>query len=140
MGDEGEMDDFAGDDALFDDDVDEPEDDLDDLETKAEGDQPPAGNSRTVVETGNDSGEAPHSDGPRITSPYMTKFEKARVIGTRALQISMNAPVSVPLDGETDPLIIAEKELYAKSIPFIIRRYMPNGSYEDWSIEELIID
>ncbi|KAK1442552.1 DNA-directed RNA polymerase [Babesia gibsoni] len=98
----------------------------------------------------------------RITSPYMTKYEKARIIGTRALQISLNAPITIPVDASTDavdesiamgfgetsdasaaaidPLIIAEKELYQKSVPFIIRRYLPNGSYEDWKIEELIID
>ncbi|KAK1934021.1 putative DNA-directed RNA polymerase subunit I [Babesia divergens] len=98
----------------------------------------------------------------RITSPYMTKYEKARIIGTRALQISLNAPITIPVDSSTDavdesiamgfgettdastaaidPLIIAEKELYQKSVPFIIRRYLPNGSYEDWKIEELIID
>ena len=40
----------------------------------------------------------------RITTPYITKFERARVLGTRALQISMNAPVMVELEGETDPL------------------------------------
>jgi DNA-directed RNA polymerase subunit K/omega len=39
-----------------------------------------------------------------MTTPYMTKYERARVLGTRALQISMNAPVMVELDGETDPL------------------------------------
>eukprot|EP00922_Rhytidocystis_sp_ex-Travisia-forbesii_P058030 GHVS01085855.1.p1 GENE.GHVS01085855.1~~GHVS01085855.1.p1 ORF type:complete len:135 (-),score=23.28 GHVS01085855.1:357-761(-) len=80
------------------------------------------------------------SEGPRVTSPYMTKFEKARIVGTRALQISMNAPVTIPLDGEIDPLIIAEKELHQKSIPFTVRRYLPDGSYEDWDLEELIID
>ena len=70
----------------------------------------------------------------------MTKFEKARIIGTRALQISMNAPVTVALDGESDPLLIAEKELYAKTIPFIVRRYLPNGHYEDWSVDDLILE
>ena len=39
-----------------------------------------------------------------MTTPYMTKYERARVLGTRALQISLNAPVMVDLDGETDPL------------------------------------
>ncbi|KAJ6748022.1 DNA-DIRECTED RNA polymerase SUBUNIT K [Salix purpurea] len=34
----------------------------------------------------------------------MTKYERARILGTRALQISMNAPVMVELEGETDPL------------------------------------
>lgn len=52
----------------------------------------------------------------------------------------MNAPVTVALDGESDPLVIAERELYAKTVPFIVRRYLPNGSYEDWSIENLIIE
>jgi len=41
---------------------------------------------------------------------------------------------------ETDPITIAEKELRDKKIPFIIRRYLPDGSYEDWPIEDLIID
>merc|ERR1719326_912847 len=80
------------------------------------------------------------STGPRKTGPYMTKYEKARVIGTRALQISMNAPIMVELDGETDPMEIAEKELNQKVIPFIIRRYMPDGKYEDWRVDEMIVD
>ena len=70
----------------------------------------------------------------------MTKFEKARVLGTRALQISMNAPVTVELQGETDPLQIARKELQQKKIPMIIRRYLPDKSYEDWHVNELEID
>lgn len=47
----------------------------------------------------------------RMTTPYMTKYERARVLGTRALQIAMGAPVMVELEGETDPLEIARKEL-----------------------------
>lgn len=45
----------------------------------------------------------------RSTTKYMTKYERARVLGTRALQISMGAPVMVELEGESDPLIIAQK-------------------------------
>ncbi|ODQ44694.1 hypothetical protein PICMEDRAFT_22696, partial [Pichia membranifaciens NRRL Y-2026] len=75
----------------------------------------------------------------RITTPFMTKYERARILGTRALQISMNAPVLVDIEGETDPLQIAMKELSAKKIPLVVRRYLPDGSYEDWSVEELII-
>lgn len=63
----------------------------------------------------------------RTTTPYMTKYERARILGTRALQISMNAPVLVDLEGETDPLQIAIKELREKKIPLIVRRYMPDG-------------
>jgi DNA-directed RNA polymerases I, II, and III subunit RPABC2 len=63
----------------------------------------------------------------------------------------MNAPVLVDLEGETDPLQIANKELSQKKIPLIIRRYfiprlewvlilryLPDGSYEDWSVAELL--
>jgi len=75
----------------------------------------------------------------RMTTPYMTKYERARVLGTRALQIAMCAPVMVELEGEIDPLQIAMKELKAKKIPIIIRRYLPDGSYEDWGIDELIV-
>lgn len=91
----------------------------------------------------------------RVTTPYLTKYERARILGTRALQIrwvhsryilycsltcpeSMNAPVLVPLDGETDALQIAIKELSQRKIPLIIRRYLPDGSFEDWSVSELI--
>jgi DNA-directed RNA polymerase I, II, and III subunit RPABC2 len=77
-------------------------------------------------------------DDQRTTTPYMTKYERARILGTRALQISMNAPVLVDLEGETDPLQIAIKELREKKIPLIVRRYLPDGHYEDWTCEELL--
>lgn len=67
------------------------------------------------------------ADAKRTTTPYMTKYERARVLGTRALQISMNAPVLVDVEGETDPLQIAIKELREKKIPLVVRRYLPDG-------------
>ncbi|KAK9749343.1 hypothetical protein RND81_02G119300 [Saponaria officinalis] len=76
----------------------------------------------------------------RKTTKYMTKYERARILGTRALQISMNAPVMVELDGEIDPLEIAMKELRERKIPFTIRRYLPDGSFEDWGVDELIVE
>ena len=75
----------------------------------------------------------------KITTQYMTKYERARILGTRALQIAMCAPVMVELDGETDPLQIAMKELKARKIPIIIRRFLPDGSFEDWPIDQLIV-
>eukprot|EP00850_Spirogloea_muscicola_P004284 SM000018S03649 [mRNA] locus=s18:513165:514972:- [translate_table: standard] len=89
--------------------------------------------------------EAHLSTKPRVTSKFMTKYERTRILGTRALQISMNAPVMVELDGETDPLEgliaqIARKELREKKIPFTIRRYLPDRSYEEWAVSELIIE
>eukprot|EP00727_Mastigamoeba_balamuthi_P012818 m51a1_g8159 putative dna-directed rna polymerases i (162) ;mRNA; r:65836-66371 len=76
----------------------------------------------------------------RVTTRYLTKYERARLLGARALQISCNAPIMVDLDGETDPLEIAAKELRERKIPLIIRRHLPCGNYEDWRVDELIID
>lgn len=80
------------------------------------------------------------SNTTKITTRYLTKYERARLLGTRALQLSMNAPPLVELDGETDPLKIAAKELRERKLPLIVRRYLPDGSFEDWSLDELIID
>lgn len=57
-----------------------------------------------------------------------------RRAGVMVVSNRMNAPVMVELEGETDPLDIAEKELKQKKIPLIIRRYLPDGSYEDWRV------
>ena len=77
----------------------------------------------------------------RITSRFLTKFEKVRVIGERAIQISNNYPVEIEVEeGIWDPLKIAEMELKQKKIPFIIRRFLPNGEFEDWEVNDLIFD
>ncbi|KAI8644541.1 putative Rpo26-18kD subunit of DNA-directed RNA polymerases I, II, III [Parasitella parasitica] len=76
----------------------------------------------------------------RITIPHLTKYERARILGTRALQISLNAPVMIDIDGESDALKIANRELREKKIPLIVRRFMPDGTYEDWKVKDLIVD
>ncbi len=92
-----------------------------------------------AAQAATDEGRKGKSKKDRITTPYMTKYERARVLGTRAMQISMNAPTLVAVENETDPLKIAEKELRERKLPIMIRRYLPDGSYEDWGIDELII-
>merc|ERR1712060_226035 len=103
-------------------------DDDEDEEAEDEGEQ-----GFDIQQEGEDQVARP-SEGPRKTTPYLTKYEKARILGARALQISMNAPVMFELDCETDPLLIAEKELTVRMIPFVIRRYLPDGTYEDWKV------
>ncbi len=66
----------------------------------------------------------------RVTRPWMTKYERTRIIGTRATQIAMGATPTVECADETDPLRIAEKELKAFRVPLVIRRYLPDGSFE----------
>ncbi|KAG5922508.1 hypothetical protein E4U61_005116 [Claviceps capensis] len=100
------------------------------------GDPSAAANGLRSHEKGIKDMKIPENE--RSTTPYMTKYERARILGTRALQISMNAPVLVDLEGETDPLQIAIKELREKKIPLIVRRYLPDGYYEDWTCEELL--
>ena len=72
------------------------------------------------------------------TIPFLTKYEKARVLGQRAKQIESGAKpfVSVP-ENIIDGYIIAELELQQKKIPFIIRRPLPGGAFEYWSLKEL---
>ena len=52
----------------------------------------------------------------------------------------MNAPVMVDAEGEIDPLKIAAKELREQKIPMIVRRYLPDGCYEDWAVHELLLE
>lgn len=72
------------------------------------------------------------------TLPILTKYEKTRVIGQRAKQINNGARpyIDIP-EGVIDGYIIAEMELKAKKIPFIIQRPLPNGSKEFWKLEDL---
>lgn len=72
----------------------------------------------------------------KISIPILTKYEKAKIIGLRAIHISKGAKILVDYTGIIDPIEIAEKELKEKVIPLIIRRYLPNGLYEDWKIKE----
>jgi len=93
----------AGDD--FDDDyqeVEEPED-IDEIDEEAEGGEQ---ENVEILPAGGKDGEGGEGlkSTKRVTTPYMTKYERARILGTRALQIAMCAPVMVELEGETDPL------------------------------------
>jgi DNA-directed RNA polymerase subunit K/omega len=69
------------------------------------------------------------------TSPYLSKFEKTRILSERAQQITNGAPIFV--EGEfTDTYSIAVKELEERKLPFIIRRPYGN-TYEYWKVRDL---
>jgi DNA-directed RNA polymerases I, II, and III subunit RPABC2 len=72
------------------------------------------------------------------TIPYLTKYEKARILGQRAKQINSGSPpfIKVP-ENVIDGYLIAQLELKAKRIPFIIRRPLPNGGSEYWKVNDL---
>jgi DNA-directed RNA polymerase I, II, and III subunit RPABC2 len=73
----------------------------------------------------------------KISVPFLTKFEKARILGTRALQISYNAPLMIDPGNEMDPIKIAQMELDQNKLPFIVVRNLPDGKTEYWKIQEL---
>jgi DNA-directed RNA polymerase I, II, and III subunit RPABC2 len=72
------------------------------------------------------------------TIPYLTKYERTRILGQRAKQINAGgtAFVKVP-ENVIDGYLIAELELREKRIPFIIRRPLPNGGSEYWNVKDL---
>ena len=72
------------------------------------------------------------------TIPFLTKYEKTRIIGQRAKQINSGAKpfVNVP-QHIIDGYIIAELELKQKKIPFIIKRPIPGGGSEYWNVKDL---
>ena len=74
----------------------------------------------------------------RISLPFLTKYEKARIIGLRVQQLLNGAQPLVDTRGLKSYLEIAEKELKDKRIPFIIKRNLPNNKAEYWKINELI--
>jgi DNA-directed RNA polymerase subunit K/omega len=79
-------------------------------------------------------------DSKHRTRPFMTNYEKTKVIGLRARQIEEGAKpyIKVP-EGMTESHLIAQEELKEKKIPFIIKRRLPDGSFEYWRIVDLII-
>ena len=79
--------------------------------------------------------KGPVSTGP----PTLTRFEKARIMGARALQLSFGAPsfIEVPKNATTS-LEIAMEELNNRVIPIIIKRTLPNGDFQNISLDQFV--
>ena len=82
-----------------------------------------------------------------IGPPKITRFEKARIVGARSLQISMGAPILLALDeslssggtGLNSPIEIALKELEVGILPMTIRRTLPDGTFQDIPLKWLMV-
>jgi DNA-directed RNA polymerase I, II, and III subunit RPABC2 len=72
------------------------------------------------------------------TIPYLTKYERTRVLGQRSKQIESGSRpfIKIP-ENIIDSYVIAEMELQEKKIPFIIRRPFPGGGCEYWNLKDL---
>jgi DNA-directed RNA polymerase subunit K/omega len=73
----------------------------------------------------------------KIGPPKLTRFEKARIVGARSLQIAMGAPPFLSLEGYRSPIEIATAELEQDALPISIRRSLPNGITQDIPIKAL---
>ena len=78
------------------------------------------------------------SDGLHKTIPWLTKYERARVLGLRTKQLNNGADAFIEIPpGMINGNKIALEELNQKKVPFIIRRPIPNGGTEYWRLEDL---
>lgn len=72
------------------------------------------------------------------TMPFLTKYEKTRILGQRAKQLNQGAQSMIPVDKKIiDGYLIAQLELQQKALPFIIRRPLPGGKSEYWRLADL---
>jgi len=75
-----------------------------------------------------------------VGPPKLTRFEKARIVGARALQISMGAPILIePSDSLSNPIDLAIEELKRGVLPITVRRTLPDGvTYQDIPLKWLL--
>lgn len=79
------------------------------------------------------------SENVTIGPPKLTRFERARIVGARALQVSLGAPILIQLlAGVSDPIDIAIEELKEGVLPMTVRRTLPEGSYQDIPLIDLL--
>lgn len=72
--------------------------------------------------------------------PFLTQFEKTKVLGFRTNQLSQGARPYIAVPAHvTDLREIAKMELDARRLPFILKRPMPDGSFEKWRLSDLLI-
>lgn len=83
------------------------------------------------------NGVVPKED--RQTKPIMTKYERVRILGERARQLSLGAKPMIKGMESKDPKEVARQELKEGSIPLLIERELPNGMKEIWEPKELKI-
>ena len=80
------------------------------------------------------------TDSNHRTYPFLTTFERTKIIGLRANQLSRGSAAFIAVPKHiTDVRDIARLELEQKRLPFIIKRPLPNGQFEYWRLADLLI-
>lgn len=80
------------------------------------------------------------TDSNHTSPPFLTVYERTKILGTRTNQLAEGARpfVTVP-EHVTQPLEIAKLELEQRRLPFIVKRPMPDGTFEFWRLSDLMI-
>ena len=73
------------------------------------------------------------------TSPFLSKYERTKIIGVRMQQLAEGAKPVIDITAlrVVNPRTIAMAEFVEKCIPLMIRRYLPDNTYEDWRLSDL---
>jgi DNA-directed RNA polymerase I, II, and III subunit RPABC2 len=79
-------------------------------------------------------------DSKHTTYPFLSNYERTKVISYRASQIASGAkPYIVVPEGLTEAHVIAQTELEERKLPFLIKRPLPDGSFEVWRLSDLLL-
>ena len=80
------------------------------------------------------------TDAKHESPPFLTVYERTKILGTRTNQLAEGARpfITVP-EYVTNPLDIAKLELEQRRLPFIVKRPMPDGTFEYWRLSDLMI-
>ena len=81
-----------------------------------------------------------HADPKHRSAPFLTQFEKTKILGFRTNQLSNGARPYIAIPKHVSDLReIARLELEARRLPIIIKRPMPDGTFEKWRLSDLLI-
>lgn len=79
-------------------------------------------------------------DAVHTTYPFLTNYERTKCISFRASQLSNGAkPYMLVPEGVSDSAEIATMELEAKRLPYILKRPLPDGTFEVWRLTDLVV-
>jgi len=80
------------------------------------------------------------NDANHKTYPFLTQYEKTKILSLRASQLAHNSRPFIEVPAHvTDVHEIARLELDAKRIPYIIKRPLPDRTFEYWRLQDLVI-
>ena len=83
---------------------------------------------------------AKYNSSSRVTQPRINRFEKAKMLGVRSEMLANGSPtlINVP-PGMSSTYEIAKLEYRQKKIPLIIKRRLPNKTFEYWKLDDLVL-